>query len=643
MLNTSILSPKVQSLVSTWIGSIQQSDKNVVDKYVEMLKESPVASAANDLRTLLGVSVFGKYQHPDETIQEFVRTSINRMDGSWLNVIAEILTFVPYGRSFSEVSYVIKKRKAYLDKIRTIDPRYYWFEGHSGNIERVHYMRNTDIYIPYTNGIHFINQPYLALGGDPYGVATGRRAYPFWELTKIINASVAIISETQGKLLVAKTDTSNNGVVWINPETGTPYLDPTTGQPKLFNQGYVMSRNLLETRNNSIAVIDIADEIFALSSETDSDFWINILSYLESMIMLSWLVPRTVTGTGTTSSGDSNLNAGHRTILDLVVKSQMEMVGDTIVEKVIRPMIEFNFGEQNDYGIFPIKDQDNEDAIALLGVLNNCVSSGTFSPNDLTVINRIRDLAGIAPLESLEDDKEETSEDDREVEVSEKKYNFWGSLHKSQESNSFYWNQNSQRYHYANGSKKGQFVREKEVVKITEKAIEDTLKMGKEVTQSMLSKKINVSEWERQTAQLIRNLAIYQYSLGIGGIKQMDWRDHAELTGKLNLQYQYLRSFSYEILQGNLSEAQINARAQMYYNKTRHFYQDGKLEGHIRNGYLWERRVLSAAHNCDDCISYSGVGWVKIGTLPNPGESCQCRANCRCVKYYSKSLILPSL
>ena len=42
-----------------------------------------------------------------------------------------------------------------------------------------------------------------------------------------------------------------------------------------------MSKNLLETRNNSIAVIDIADEIFALYSETDGDFWINILSYLE--------------------------------------------------------------------------------------------------------------------------------------------------------------------------------------------------------------------------------------------------------------------------------------------------------------------------------------------------------------------------
>jgi len=636
MLNTTLLSPAVQALVSNWIGVIRQSDQNPVDKYAEMLKESPVASAANDLRTLLGVSMMGKYQHFDENIQEFVLTSINRMDGSWSNVIAEILTFVPFGRSFSEVSYAIKKRKAYLDKIRTIDPRYYWFEGYSGNIKQVHYLKNVDIYIPYENGIHLINQPYLALGGDPYGVATCRKAYPFWQLTKIINACLAIISETQGKMLVGKTDTANNSAVMINPDTGSPYLDPVTGEPKLYNQGYVMSKNLAESRTNAFAVIDIADEIFAVANETNGDFWINILSYLESMIMLSWLVPKTVTGMGMSGSGDSNLNSGHRNILELVIKSQMELVGDTLIEKVIRPMIEFNFGEQKDYGIFPVKTQDNEDAIALLSVVNNCVTSGTFSGEDLAVVNRMRELAGIVPLESLE------TSVDTEENVAEKKYSSWATK-SAQESNSFYWNANSQRYHYANGNKKGQFVREKDVVRITEKAIEYELQVGNKITKDLLSGKINVSTWEQKTAQSIRNLAIYQYSLGIGGIKQMDWRDHAEISGKVNLQYQYLRGFSRDIIQGNLSEAQILARVQMYYNKTRHFYEDGRLEGHARNGFLWERRVLAAFHSCDDCVRYSGVGWVKIGTLPNPGENCQCRANCKCVKYYSKSPILPSL
>lgn len=633
MLNTNILSPKVQGLVATWIGMIQQSDKNIVSQYVEMLKDSPVASAANDLRTLLGVSVMGKYQHPDEDIQSFVQHSINQMEGSWSNVIAEMLTFIPFGRSFSEVSYTIKKRVAYLDKIRTVDPRYYWFEGYSGNIHRVHYMRNVNVYIPYENGVHLVNQPYLSLGGDPYGVAICRRAYPYWELMKVVNACMAVASERQAtKLLVAKTDTANNNVTMINPETGYPFTDPATGEPRFFNQAYIMSKNLEDMKNNSYAVIDIADDIFAIAHETDGSFFMNILGYLESMIMLSWLVPRTVTGTGAISSGDSNLNAGHRGILELVIKSQMEMVGDILVEQVIRPMIEFNFGEQKDYGIFPIKSQDNEDVISLLNIVNNCISTGAFALDDLTVINRMRELAGIAPLEML-DTQEETS--------LKKSYN-WATK-AAQEPTSFYWNPSSQRYQYANGNKQGQFVREKDVIRITEKAITDTLKMGEKVTDNLLSGKINVSTWERQTAELIKNVSLYQYSLGIGGLKQMDWRDYAELNGKLNLQYQYLRAFSNEIIRGNLSEAQIAARTQMYYNKTRHFYEDGRLEGHSRNGYLWERRVIAASHSCSDCIRYSGMGWAKIGTLPNPGENCQCRANCRCVKYYSNSPILPSL
>lgn len=633
MLNTNILSPKVQGLVATWIGMIQQSDKNIVSQYVEMLKDSPVASAANDLRTLLGVSVLGKYQHPDEDIQSFVQHSINQMEGSWSNVIAEMLTFIPFGRSFSEVSYTIKKRVAYLDKIRTVDPRYYWFEGYSGNIHRVHYMRNVNVYIPYENGVHLINQPYLSLGGDPYGVAICRRAYPYWELMKVVNACMAIASERQAtKLLVAKTDTANNNVTMINPETGYPFTDPATGEPRFFNQAYIMSKNLEDMKNNSYAVIDIADDIFAIAHETDGSFFMNILGYLESMIMLSWLVPRTVTGTGAISSGDSNLNAGHRGILELVIKSQMEMVGDTLVEQVIRPMIEFNFGEQKDYGIFPVKSQDNEDVISLLDIVNNCISTGAFALDDLAVINRMRELAGIAPLEMLNTQEEPSLK---------KSYN-WATK-AAQEPTSFYWNPSSQRYQYANGNKQGQFVREKDVIRITEKAITDTLKMGNKVTDNLLAGKINVSTWERQTAELIKNVSLYQYSLGIGGLKQMDWRDYAELNGKLNLQYQYLRAFSNEIIRGNLSEAQIAARAQMYYNKTRHFYEDGRLEGHSRNGYLWERRVIAASHSCSDCIRYSGMGWAKIGTLPNPGENCQCRANCRCVKYYSNSPILPSL
>ena len=173
---------------------------------------------------------------------------------------------------------------------------------------------------------------------------------------------------------------------------------------------------------------------------------------------------------------------------------------------------------------------------------------------------------------------------------------------------------------------------------IVVKAIDRQKSASKGITDNLLTKDISVAEWERQTAGVLRNLSIWQYSLGVGGIKQMDWKDYAIITGELNFQFQHLRNFSKDILSGTLTEAQIRARTQLYLNRSRNLYERGRLEGHRRNGYLWERRVLATVENCADCIGYASSGWLPIGTLPSPGDRCQCRANCKCTKYYSNSI-----
>jgi hypothetical protein len=400
MLSTKLLSPKVQSLVSTWLGSVPNPDKNQIQVYLDMVTTHPVAAAANDLRILLGISMLREYSHSDEKIQQEVRKSISTMSGSWRNTIASMMTYLAFGRSFSEVAHDVIKKKASLKAIQTLDPRYYYFEGSLGEITRIHYLGMTDIYIPYENGIHLINKPYLALGGNPYGIPICKAAYPFVELSKLIMASVSVAGERQAtKLLLGQTDTAKNDVTMPDPETGQPIIDPLTGQAKLFNQGYVLSKSLEQVQNNSYLVTDIADQITAIAHETDGSFFINILSFLESMILLSWLVPRTVTGTGANSSGDSNLNEGHRETLRLINRSEMEMIGEALIEQAIKPMLLFNYGEMEDYGVFPVAQEDSADTVQLLAVLTGAVERGSFSASDLKVINRMRELAGIEQIE----------------------------------------------------------------------------------------------------------------------------------------------------------------------------------------------------------------------------------------------------
>ena len=381
-------------LVNTWLGQVPVNDTNPIDSYVEMMNH-PILAAGADLRILLGVSMMEPYTHPDPKIQAEGRASVSNLKGSFLNILAGMLTHIVFGRSWSEVAFDIKKRKAVLKAIQTLDPRYYRFEGGLGEINTVHYYGHSDIKIPYSSGIHLINQPYLALGGDPYGIAACKRAYPYWELFKVVMACVAIASERQANdLPVVKTDTSDNNVMMPDSE-GRPMIDPQTGEPQLFNRGYVRAKQLEELKNNSFLVLDILDEIDSLSNKTDGKFYADILSFLESMMLLCFLVPRTTTNTGGNGTGDSNLNSGHREILRLVTRSQMLAVGEELVENVMRPMLTFNYGELDDYGSFPVSDEDGEDTIQLLQVIGNVVQSGGFSAADLQVVNRMRQLARI--------------------------------------------------------------------------------------------------------------------------------------------------------------------------------------------------------------------------------------------------------
>lgn len=401
MLVTERLVPQVEQLVNTWLGIVVRTDKNPINSYVEMMQSHPVAAAAMDLRIILALSMLDDYSHPDPSLQEEGRTNIRAMKGSFLNNIASLKTYLPFGYSFSIPVNEVYKKKARLKEIVLVDPRKYAFEGGMGEIKYAKYNGRQTIYLDYATGIHLVNQPYFALGGDPYGVALCRRAFPYWELFKIIMAALSIASQRQATpLLVGKTDTSAS--TFLLDATGQRYLDPQTGQPVEINRGESMKRTLAEVQNGSTMVIDLLDEIVAIAQQTDGAFFERILSYLESMILLSFLVPKTVTGTGINASGDSNLNEGHRETLRLVTKAQMMMLGEILVEQIIRPIFVFNHGELDDYGKFPVKEEDDTDTIRLLDTMSNAIARGAFSAADIQVVNRMRELAGVESIADVD-------------------------------------------------------------------------------------------------------------------------------------------------------------------------------------------------------------------------------------------------
>lgn len=84
------------------------------------------------------------------------------------------------------------------------------------------------------------------------------------------------------------------------------------------------------------------------------------------------------------------------------------------------------------------------------------------------------------------------------------------------------------------------------------------------------------ADWYRLMRQEIKEEVIRQYLLGRGGRAQMAAADWGSCGGMVREQYGWLEGFYDKIKAGELSEAQIRARAAMYVRSGREAFERGK-------------------------------------------------------------------
>ena len=180
----------------------------------------------------------------------------------------------------------------------------------------------------------------------------------------------------------------------------------------------------------------------------------------------------------------------------------------------------------------------------------------------------------------------------------------------------------------------GRFIAEQVLVNLAESFTGFTQDNLTSITDKMISGKISLADWQRQFAQELKDAYIVNAQIGRGGKNAMTQSDYGRIGQRLRGEYKYLNDFAKEIASGDLSAAQIQARVDQYAAGTRKAYYDGRTAACKAGGFTEERRVLNPAEHCEDCLDYAGKGWQPIGTLPEPGESSQCRNNCKCEKEY---------
>lgn len=184
----------------------------------------------------------------------------------------------------------------------------------------------------------------------------------------------------------------------------------------------------------------------------------------------------------------------------------------------------------------------------------------------------------------------------------------------------------------------GQFVSESVLVDLIENYSSTFVQENvSQITDDLLSGKITLDSWEVRIAQELKEAYVVSASIGRGGRGLMEMSDWGRIGGHLRFEYRHLDQFAQEIKSGSLSAAQIKFRAQMYADGVRTAFWDGRRASKVAAGMVEERRVLTPAEHCPDCIDYANQSWVVTGTLPPPGSGSRCLHSCKCLMEFREA------
>jgi len=191
------------------------------------------------------------------------------------------------------------------------------------------------------------------------------------------------------------------------------------------------------------------------------------------------------------------------------------------------------------------------------------------------------------------------------------------------------WDPGAGRYRDA----RGRFFSRAAALADVDQSIQLSSNVVRDLAGMVANGKISSTDWLDLMRNEVKDEFIRQYLDGVGGRAMMTPQNWGDLGYQIGRQYNYLNRFAND-LEG-LSEAQIQARAQLYSNASRQAYWKAKERVAQRIGVTYERWVLGIAEHCDDCIARDARGWVPFGTWGQPGDgTTQCLTNCKCHKEF---------
>ena len=365
----------VSDLINSLDTPILNSD-SFRSQYKQMLADDETIGTGLEYLTGRIVSRIGTYSHEDEKIKELVDRSIESIQGTMTEVRRGILRdSFAYGYGVGEFTLKNENGRWILSSIQILDPTSIKFkmakrdDGSYSVGAVVQDAGFSEIEIPAGKCI-------IKTYGDnttPYGKSLLRRCYRWWSFKKSIPKLWAVALERFGTpMLHAKTDNRED----------RKKLDA------LFTNIY----------SNPHITTDTSTEIHAISTPNSaiSSSYLTAMELCDKMMYRAMFLPSLISSGE--NGGSYSLGQVHLELFNATAAALAEDYVDTELEMLWRPLIEWNFGTQDNYGSFLINDaMPTDEKLVLSNMMLNLAGAGVLDPSSDR--EWIREMLGLPDVE----------------------------------------------------------------------------------------------------------------------------------------------------------------------------------------------------------------------------------------------------
>jgi len=401
---------KLSFLTSEVIQEFQRKGKHSISELLKTRELDEGVAASIALMQLRVMARLGNYTHPIPEIKKWVRGNFADMEGTLAETVHHLALAPWIGSTDAEINPVATvrqgKKEWRLKGLQPISPDKVKYAG-SRRLGLTHVIdmshpnpSNRCNWIPVSKVLHV---DLGSFDGSPYGYALARNIMPYVKAKQVLMTEWIVAGRNQSSgLLIGKAD-SNQSVSLLD-RSGQPLRNPD-GTPRIESAVEQLTKQLEKLDSTNFLVTDPQNNVMWQPMSVDSGFFQQAIQYVDGAILLGLGIPKLTFNEGSGQFGNTSVAMVQKTMLDTRLGIIADKIEDQIIERVIRPLLVFNFGLTAEDGWGNFEADVSSDPImaqSQLQMLMQAVAMQVIPATDPTVMDSIRQLLKL-PSVSEED------------------------------------------------------------------------------------------------------------------------------------------------------------------------------------------------------------------------------------------------